>query len=253
MNYPVLAYHKVDQQWELSFTLLYTKQFERQMNYLAKKGFVGKSLKEYLADPQKKYFVITFDDAYDSVYENALPILNKLGFTATVFAICNYIGKNNTWDYIPWNIYSSHMNKERLLALHQAGWEVGSHGLDHLVMTSMSSDEIEAEVVESKKMLEKLLGEKVKTFCFPFGRYNQEIVEKTKKAGYENLVGYTERARFGVIKRSSIYRIVDNKYSVLRKVRRKPLGMFFEHIKEGFFHSFSLIPRIKQKISENNK
>lgn len=249
MNYPILAYHKVTQQWELSFTMLYPKQFERQMKYLAKKGYVGKSLKEYLANPQKNYFIITFDDAYESVYKNAFPFLTELGFTATIFTICNYIDKNNTWDFTPGKIYSKHMNKEHLLELHHKGWEVASHGLSHLVMTSMSSDEIDNELVESKQILENILGEEVDTFCFPFGNYNKVTVEKAKKATYKNLVGYTERSRYGVIKRSSVYRLVDNKYSVLRKIEQRSLAMFFEHIKEAFFHSFALLSKIKQKIN----
>ncbi|MFA6618256.1 MAG: polysaccharide deacetylase family protein [Candidatus Neomarinimicrobiota bacterium] len=249
MNYPVLAYHKVSTQWELSFTMLYPKQFERQMRYLAKKGYIGKSLKEYLANPQDNYFVITFDDAYESVYKNAFPLLQELGFTASIFVICNYMGKNNTWDFTPGKIYSRHMDKESILKLHHAGWEIGSHGLDHLVITSMSSEEAMNDLQESKAILEDLVGEDVESFCFPFGNYTKEIVEKAKKAAYKNLVGYTERSRYGVIKRSSVYRLVDNKYSVLRKIQQGSSSMFFAHIKEAFFHSFSLLSRMKQKVS----
>ena len=66
MSYPVLAYHKISTQWEISFTMIYPRSFERQMRFLAKKGYVGKSLKEYMADPKDNYFVLTFDDAYES-------------------------------------------------------------------------------------------------------------------------------------------------------------------------------------------
>ena len=110
LKYPVLAYHKVTKQWEISYTMLRPRAFERQMRYLSIKGYVGKSLRDYLANPRDNYFVLTFDDAYESVFENAFPLLKELGFTATVFAITNYIGKNNTWDFTPGKIYSRHMD-----------------------------------------------------------------------------------------------------------------------------------------------
>lgn len=251
MQYPVLAYHKVSEQWELSFTMLYPRQFEKQMRFLAKKGYVGKSLKSYLEDPQDNYFVLTFDDAYDSVFENAFPLLQELGYTATIFALTNYMGKKNTWDFTPGKIFSTHMPADRLIALHKAGWEVASHGENHRVLTHMDTDIVKQELKRSKEILETLLQEPVDTFCFPFGTYNEKIVNITLSVGYKNLVGFTEASKFGVVSRSAVYRLVDNKYSVLRKVKRKPLGMLFEHIKEAIFHSFSLISRLKQRLFKN--
>jgi peptidoglycan/xylan/chitin deacetylase (PgdA/CDA1 family) len=251
MQYPVLAYHKVSEQWELSFTMLYPKQFEKQMRFLAKKGYIGKSLKSYLEDPQDHYFVLTFDDAYDSVYENAFPLLQELGFTATIFVLTNYMGKRNTWDFTPGKIYSTHMPADRLIALHKAGWEIASHGENHRVMTHMKVDIAKQELKKSKEVLESILQAPIDTFCFPFGSYNEKTVNIALSAGYKHLVGFTEASKFGVITRSAVYRVVDNKYSVLRKVRRKPLSMLFEHIKEGIFHSFSLLSRLKQRLFSN--
>ena len=252
MNYPVLAYHKITDQWELSYTMLYPKQFERQMRALAKKGFRGKSLKEYLTDPGEKNFVLTFDDAYESVYRFAFPLLEELGFTATVFALSNYIGVKNTWDLVPGKIYSMHMNAQQLKELSTAGWEVASHGKNHLDMTVMDSDELLSDLSESKEVLESIIEKSIDTFCFPFGRYNATVVEAAKSSGYNNLVGYTEKSKYGVIKRSSVYRVVDNHFSVLRKIRLKPCGMFVEHIKESFFHSFAWFARVKQKVNRKS-
>jgi peptidoglycan/xylan/chitin deacetylase (PgdA/CDA1 family) len=246
MQYPVLAYHKISTQWEVSFTMMYPTQFERQMRFLAKKGYVGKSLKEYLADPRENYFVLTFDDAYDSVYENALPLLKELGFHATVFVLTNYMGKKNTWDFNPGKIYSKHMDPDRLLELHKEGWEVASHGENHRSMTNMHPDPVLHELKHSKEILASLINEEVDTFCFPFGVYNAGVVAMAKSAGYKNLVGFTGPSRYGVISRSAVYRLVDTRRSVLRKIRRRPLGLFFEGLKEGLLHSFALFSRTAQ-------
>ncbi|MCF7832067.1 MAG: polysaccharide deacetylase family protein [Candidatus Marinimicrobia bacterium] len=248
LKYPVLAYHKVTKQWEISFTMLYPHTFERQMRYLEKKGYVGKSLREYLADPKDNYFVLTFDDAYESVYKNAFPLLKELGFTATVFVLTNYLGKNNTWDFTPGNIFSRHMDAEQLKILHTAGWEIASHGENHRAMTGMHPDSLMRELKHSKEVLTSMIGDEVETFCFPFGVYNAGVVAAAKASAYKNLVGFTEPSRYGVISRSAVYRVVDSRFSVLRKIRSCPLDLFFEGIKEGIFHSFSLLSRLKQRI-----
>ena len=252
MTYPVLAYHKVTEQWELSFTMMYPRNFERQMRFMAKKGYVGKSLKDYMLDPRDNYFVLTFDDAYESIYINAYPLLKELGFTATVFVLTNYIGKENTWDFTPGNILSRHMNAEELKKLHEEGWEVASHGENHRAMTGLHPDSVIHELKHSKELISSITGEDVISFCFPFGVYNASVVSAAKSCGYEYLIGYTEPSRYGVISRSAVYRMIDSKRSVLRKVRRNPVGFFLERLKEGIIHSTAIFARIFQRLRKLN-
>ncbi len=249
MKYPVLAYHKISYQWEISFTMMYPAQFEKQMRYLAKKGYVGCSLKEYLADPKDNYFVLTFDDAYESVFTYALPVLKELGFHASVFVLSKYIGELNTWDFSPGNILSRHMNAVQLRELHQIGWEIASHGENHRVMVGMNPDTVSNELSHSKEIIESIIGDKIETFCFPFGVYNPDVVAAAKTAGYEHLVGFIGHSRYGVISRSVVYRFVDNRFSVLRKIRINSSCRIIENMKEFLFHSFSLLTRLKQKLS----
>lgn len=253
MKYPALAYHKVTEQWELSLTMLYPRNFERQMRFLAKKGYIGKSLKDYMEDPRDNYFILTFDDAYQNVYLNAFPLLKELGFTASVFVLTNFIGRDNTWDFTPCKIYSRHMNVEELKQLHEAGWEVASHGENHRAMTGMHPDAIAHELKHSKELISSITGEEVKTFCFPFGAYNVGIVASAKACGYEYLVGYTEASRYGVISRSAVYRMIDGRRSVLRKIRIKSIGFFIERLKEDIIHSTAIFPRIFQRLRKRNK
>ncbi|MEA2076768.1 MAG: polysaccharide deacetylase family protein [Candidatus Marinimicrobia bacterium] len=251
MEYPVLAYHKITKQWEISFTMLYPRHFERQMRFLARKGYVGKSLREYMSDPRDNYFVLTFDDAYESVYENAFPLLKELDFSATVFVLTNYIGKDNTWDFTPGNIYSRHMDADQLKTLHKEGWEVASHGENHRAMTGRHPESVAHELKHSADVISSLIEDDVQTFCFPFGVYNAGVVAAAKASGYKYLVGFTGPSRYDVISRSAVYRVVDDRYSVLRKVRRRSIGVFFETLKEGIFHSFALLSRLNQRLKKS--
>ncbi len=231
--------------------MLYPRHFERQMRFLAHKGYVGKSLREYMADPKDNHFVLTFDDAYESVYKNAFPLLKELGFSATVFVLTNYIGKDNTWDFTPGKIYSRHMDADQLVTLHNEGWEVASHGENHRSMNGMHPESVSHELKHSKDIISSLIDNEVETFCFPFGVYNAGVVAAAKASGYKYLVGFTGPSRYGVISRSAVYRIVDGRYSVLRKIRRRAIGLFLETVKEAIFHSFALLSRMNQRLKKS--
>jgi peptidoglycan-N-acetylglucosamine deacetylase len=62
--------------------------------------------------------------------------------------------------------------------------EIGAHTLNHPVLTEIPKDTAFEEIVGSKKYLEEILGHPVKMFCYPFGKYNNEVKDQVKKAGY---------------------------------------------------------------------
>ena len=69
----------------------------------------------------KGMVTITFDDGYSSVFDNAYPIMSSFGFKGVPYVITDYIGSND-WLYL---------SLAKLQALHDAGWEIGSHGSNH--------------------------------------------------------------------------------------------------------------------------
>ncbi len=73
--------------------------FERQMEYLSRRGYNTITLDELnewqigLRDLPPRPVVITFDDADESVYDYAYPVLKRLGLRATVFVVTGHVGK----------------------------------------------------------------------------------------------------------------------------------------------------------------
>jgi len=81
-----------------------------------------------------------------------------------------------------------YMNKKEIVDLLNANLDVGSHSCSHTLLSSLSSDEINTEVRESKSVLENLTGSKIKEFCFPFGgrkSYNDNVLDLVKRANYQ--------------------------------------------------------------------
>jgi peptidoglycan/xylan/chitin deacetylase (PgdA/CDA1 family) len=57
--------------------------------------------------------------------------------------------------------------------------------MSHSVLPLLSSKEIAQEVGICKDRLQDLLGERVRMFCYPKGRFNREVIKHVKNAGYE--------------------------------------------------------------------
>jgi peptidoglycan/xylan/chitin deacetylase (PgdA/CDA1 family) len=144
--------------------------------------------------PEQKYVLITFDDAYRSVLRHAFPVLQKYGFSATIFPITDFVGKKNFWDInLGWRTFE-HLDWSDIRQLAAAGWEIGSHTATHPDLTASSPQKISRELTDSRKKLEDQTGKPVKMLAYPFGRYNQEVIQHAAAAGYRG--GCTMRFGF---------------------------------------------------------
>lgn len=171
---PILMYHHVAEGTNSLFVS--PSNFEEQMSYLYAKGYQTLSLDELFEKSQEKKFIITFDDGYKDVIENAEPILKRLGFQATVFLIVNDIGKEG------------YLTLKDIKILEQAGWAFGSHTLNHKNLLSLDKEKAEKEISQSKERLELILKNPVTFFNYPVGKFNEDIIEIVKEAGYKGAV-----------------------------------------------------------------
>ena len=96
MPIPILMYHSINT--EKNNVSLNIDNFRKQMFFLKKNNFQKINLNKINnKNSNKKNFIITFDDGYEDVYLNALPIL-KEQFSAICYFVTNFIGKYNFWD-----------------------------------------------------------------------------------------------------------------------------------------------------------
>lgn len=186
MFVPILAYHKVQNDFELGITNIKPEHFERQIQYLFYKGFRTISIAEYIRrkNIDSKKIIITFDDGYESVYRNAFQILEKYNFTATIFVLANFAGQWNSWDCSINKFKSRHCNWTQLNELAAAGWEIGSHTKSHFNLRTLSDKQLFEEVHGSKAKIEDHVRRPVQIISYPYGKYDGRVIECAKKSGY---------------------------------------------------------------------
>ena len=187
MNYnlPILAYHKVEFQKELGVTSISPRKFEKQVSFLKQAGYTS-ILPQSLFEQTNavKPILITFDDGYEGAYKYVYPLLKGCGFTATVFLTTGYVGNYNRWDASPGPRFM-HLNWSQIRKMSDDGICFGSHGVNHVFLTRRSTETIRYELKTSKKMLEDRTGKPVQFFSYPYGDYNNKIIELVHEAGYD--------------------------------------------------------------------
>lgn len=146
--------------------------FDSQMAALKKGGYTVVTMKDLLAHGGgPKTVVLTFDDGYEDFYTSAYPILQKYGFTATIYIISGKIGG----PYMTW---------PQLQQLEAASIEIGAHTVNHKDLSRLSADEQRQEIIGSKIALEQRLGTAIVSFCYPSGRYSADTVKIAREAGF---------------------------------------------------------------------
>ncbi|MGV8107203.1 MAG: polysaccharide deacetylase family protein [Nitrososphaerota archaeon] len=103
-----------------------------------------------------KVVVINFDDGRKTQFTLAKPILDKYGFKATFYVVCNYA--DNKKGYMTW---------EEIETLDKEGHDIGSHSMRHVHLSNLTKKDIQYEIGNSKKCLQDH-GIQATSFAYPF-------------------------------------------------------------------------------------
>jgi len=164
------------------------------------RGFLEQGLKVGSVDETltgcEDTIVMTFDDAYASVYDNAWPVLHSSGLTGTVFVPVNYVGGLNAYDCL--SSFGPHqpaqiMNWAQLRELADAGWSIQSHGCSHFPVSSLGKEYLEDDLRRSKQTIEDCVGHEVTGFAYPYGVTDWkdeelDLEELLRRSGYRYAV-----------------------------------------------------------------
>ena len=178
-------------------------QFESHLAYLRQAGYETISFQQLIfalsqqAELPPKPIIITFDDGYRDQYENAFPLLRQYGYIATFFIFNQPIDTYNI-SYLTW---------EMVIEMHKAGMEFGSHSYDHPNLSGKDVDFLVYQILGSKEALEERIGEPVRIFSYPSGRYDALTIKVLESANFWGAVTTQPGARQSYGRRFELPRV----------------------------------------------
>ena len=196
---PILMYHKIGDPppgSKLSKLWVSTKKFRRQMAYLAEEGWHPITFKDLYAYWDKgtplptKPVILTFDDGYQNNYTEAFPILRDFGFRAVLYVVVQTVGWDNKWHDPASETRIPMISWAQLKELQKAGWEIGSHTMNHPRLHKIEQKDVVIELEKSRAVIAEFLGETPDSFAYPYGAGEDlpRVVQAVKEAGYRTAV-----------------------------------------------------------------
>lgn len=246
-------------------------RFEGELDYLLK-HFEAVDLSEIINSPSKSKMHLTFDDGLKECYSIIAPILKRKGIPATFFVnpdfvdnkalfhrfkqailekkgllggnkkkyfiqetgLLNKIAQQNGIDF---NQFVPYMSMAELQDLHADGFTMGSHGLNHSEMWTLTEDEQFIQILDSVNWVSKYFKPSIRSFSFPFTDdgiketlfqrlYNNDVVDVTfGTAGlkHDRVINHFQRIAIETNRNWSIDKIMHYEYFYyfLRSLIRK--------------------------------
>jgi peptidoglycan/xylan/chitin deacetylase (PgdA/CDA1 family) len=182
---PVLVYHNIGPETKGRLVIA-ARTFEEQMRYIKARGYRVVSLSElhdfFTGRRQLPRYAValSFDDGYRSFLQYAYPVLKELDFRATLFVYTDYVGASR--NALGW---------PELAQLAREGFDIQglskTHGDLRRRRDESASDygrRMQAELGEPVALFERHLGHRPGLLAYPYGYYDDDLVQKLHEFGY---------------------------------------------------------------------
>ena len=133
------------------------------------------------ASNEKIFGALSFDDAHLDNYTTVYPLLKSLQLPATFFVPSGLLGRSNG------------MTRSMVREVAESGITIGSHSITHRRLTTLSRQEVETELRDSKAALEDLTGMECREFAYPYGLHDQTTMAIAESTGYACAFGASLR------------------------------------------------------------
>ncbi len=190
----ITIYHHISDQTPPS-TSTSPQRFAEHMHYLRDNGFsvlpldqVVEALRQRQALPDRTV-VITFDDGYISIFEQAFPLLQELGFPFTVFINTQPIN----------DAMAGYMSWDDIRQMSEAGVIIANHMITHPYMIDNLPGEddqarlarLRQELLSAEQQILEQTGQSHRILAYPYGEYDPAI---KAMVGAEGFVGIAQHS-----------------------------------------------------------
>ncbi len=159
------------------------EEFSDQVNWLKENGYNSINLSDLYLFSQHKFnlppkpVIFTFDDGYDDVFQNTIPILKSAGYTGSFAVITDFPGtQSGTNNYATW---------DQITAAKNTGMEIICHTQNHFdgSNTKFSADYISQNIKGCQQSLADHLGATEPFLIYPYGHYSAIYLDQMRAAG----------------------------------------------------------------------
>jgi peptidoglycan/xylan/chitin deacetylase (PgdA/CDA1 family) len=184
----ILFYHVIERGWA-SPMAVDPESFRRHCDWLSRRRrVVGLTEAIGAMDARGRLpqglAALTFDDGYESVYEEAFPVLARHNLPATVFLIAATLQDGTK---LPSGKRA--LSLEQVLEMQGQGVRFESHSLAHRILTDLDEDECEEDLRRSREILEGMLSRQVRLLAYPGGYHDYKVRRAAAQAGFTNAFG----------------------------------------------------------------
>ncbi|MDR9900093.1 polysaccharide deacetylase family protein [Aetokthonos hydrillicola Thurmond2011] len=180
---PILMYHDILPQKQVFFDVT-PEELEKHFQLIKEQGLTPITLDQLMTHLQtglplpEKPVLLTFDDGYGGHYQYVYPLLKKYGYPAVFSVYTSGIGQNTGRSHVSWEQLKE-MAASPLVT-------IASHSVSHPEdLRAIPDDRLQAEVTESKTVLETNLGIPIRYFTYPAGKYDERVARAVYGAGYQ--------------------------------------------------------------------
>lgn len=182
----------------LCFHSVSTKQrpaFKRQMQYIRERAVSLDHVKD--ASDSDTLVIVTFDDAFECLLDNIVPVVRDLQVPIAIFAVSGNLGKTPAWlhgtGHPDANLPTMSAEQLRKLA-EEPGCIIGSHSANHRRLGDLPAAEVDFELATSKASLENVLGVQCQYLALPHGSYRPDVIELAIRHDYRRVLTLDEIA-----------------------------------------------------------
>ena len=89
-----------------------------------------------------------------------------------------------------------YLSFDEIKKMSEMGFEIGSHGVTHTLLSRLNKNSQKKELYNSKKLLEEILSKRINSFCYPYGgqkSYNKYTLELLKEVEYHNAMSVEKK------------------------------------------------------------
>jgi len=180
-------------------------RFERQMRHLSTRTTV------FPDDRRRRNgrppVAVTFDDAFQNVFDNALPVMARHRIPATIFTPTGYLGGTAEWIARAGGSAPAVVSADVVASTDRTRVRFASHTVSHPRLASLERDVVRDELTQSKRALESLVAEPVTMLALPYGSFSTPVLEEARAAGYDRVfanVPVTRGAGDGLVGRINV-------------------------------------------------